>query len=152
MSSSHFDLATIAAGCFLLMTTFADAGVNVRGTPEATRVEAHEASIEEVLRALSDTYSFRYVSNIPLRQIVTGTYNGPLSRVLSFLLSGRNFVLKHESKGLRLVIISEAGPEKSWNSAEAVRSPAPVHNVLPPVWTKVPLARRNGEIEVTKTP
>ena len=143
MSTSHFDLATIAAGCLLLMTTFADAGVNVHGTPEATRVETYEASIEEVLRALSDTYSFTYVSNMPLRGTVTGTYNGPLSRVLSFLLSGRNFVLKHERKGLRLVIISEAGPEKPLNSAEGVRSPAPVPNVLPPVWPKVPLARRN---------
>ena len=143
MNFSHFDLATIAAGCFLLTTTFAAAGVDVRGTPEATHVETQEASIEELLRALSDTYSFSYVSNIPLREMVTGTYNWPLSRVLSFLPSGRNFVLKHESKGLRLVIISEAGPEKPWNSAEAVRSPAPVPNVLPPVWTQVPLARRN---------
>ena len=138
MSPSHFDRATIAGGCLLLMTTFADAGVNVHGTPEATRVETHEASIEEVLHALSDTYSFTYVSNMPLREAVTGTYNGPLSRVLSFLLSGRNFVLKHEGKGLHLVIISEAGQNKPSISAEVVRSPAPAPNVLPPVWPQPP--------------
>ena len=138
MSSSHFDLATIAAGCLLLTTTFADAGVNVRGTPEATRVETQEASIEEVHRALSETYSFSYVSNIPLREMVTGTYNGPLSRVLSFLLSGRNFVLKHERKGLHLVIISEAGQDKPFSSAEVVQSRAPVPNMLPPVLPERP--------------
>jgi len=138
MSSSHFDLATIAAGCLLLTTTFADAGVNVHGTPDATHVETQEASIEEVLRALSETYSFSYVSNIPLREMVTGTYNGPLSRVLSFLLSGRNFVLKHEGKGLRLVIISEAGQDKPFSSPEVVQSRAPVPNVLAPVLSQRP--------------
>lgn len=143
MSSSHFNLATIAAGCLLLTTTFADAGVNVRGTPEATHLETQEASIEEVLRVLSDTYSFSYVSNIPLRDMVTGTYNGPLSRVLSHLLRGRNFVLMHETNGMHLVIISEAGPEKAWDSGEAVRPSAPVPNGLPPIWQQVPLARRN---------
>ncbi len=151
MSSSHLNLARIAVGSLLLTTTFADAGVNVRGPPEATRVETEAASIEDVLRALGDTYGFSYASNISLREMVTGTYNGPLSRVLSFLLSGRNFVLKHETKGLRLVIISEAGPEKALNSAEAVRSPAPVPNGLPPVWTAVPLAR-SGEAVVNSAP
>ncbi len=151
MSSSHFDLATIGAGCFLLTTTFADAGVNVRGPPEATRVETEAASIEDVLRALGDTYGFSYASNISLREMVTGTYNGPLSRVLSFLLSGKNFVLKHEREGLRLVIISQAGPDKPQNSAEAVRSPAPAPKVLPPVWTAVPLAR-SGEAVVNSAP
>lgn len=138
MSSSHFDLATIAAGCLMLTTTFADAEVSVRGTLEAAHVETQKASIEEVLRALSDTYGFSYVSHIPLSEEVNGTYDGPLSRVLLLLLSGRNYVLKHQEKGLRLVIISRAGPEKPWNAAEVVRSPAPVPKAFPVIFPTRP--------------
>ena len=110
MSSSYFGLAASVAGCLVLTTTFAAAGVSVRGTSEAAHVETQSASVDEVLRVLSNKFSVSYVSNIVLSEEVNGTYDGPLSRVIALLLPGRSFVLEHDEKGLRLVIIPSAGP------------------------------------------
>src|SRR6266545_2795425 len=102
MSSSHCKLLTIA-GFLILTASVAHARVSVQGTPEVVHIEAEKASIEDVLRALRDAYGLTYASNIPLGKDVSGTYDGPLSRVLSRLLYDTSFVLTHNGKTFHLV-------------------------------------------------
>ena len=67
-------------------------------------------------------------SNSPLSDEVNGTYDGPLSKVIGLLLPGRNFVLKHEERGLRLVIVSTVGLTIP---VDAPRVPAPAPKAKP---------------------
>jgi hypothetical protein len=95
----------------MLTASVAHAEVSVQGTPEVLRVEAKNASVEEVLRTLRDVYGLTYQSEIPLERQISGTYDGPLPKVLARLLEGSNFFLTHNGNNFRVVIISPAGPQ-----------------------------------------
>jgi len=111
MSSSHCCLPTIMAGFLMLTASVAYAEVSVQGTPEALHVEAKSATVGQVLGALRDTYGLTYQSEIPLGRQVSGTYVGPLPKVLARLLEGTNFVLTHSGNNFQVVITSSAGPQ-----------------------------------------
>jgi len=111
MSSSHCCLPTIMAGLLMLTASVAYAEVSVQGTPEALHVEAKSATVGQVLGALRDTYGLTYQSEIPLGRQVSGTYVGPLPKVLARLLEGTNFVLTHSGNNFQVVITSSAGPQ-----------------------------------------
>jgi hypothetical protein len=75
-------------------------------------VEAQNASIEEILTALSQQFNFRYHSSANIETQVTGTYRGPMRRVLTRILGGRDFIVK-SSNGLMEVTVLEKGPTVS---------------------------------------
>jgi hypothetical protein len=105
---SHLYLSAVMT-CFLMLTaSVGRAEVNVQGTPEGVQVEAKNASIEEVLRALHDAYGLNYQSEIPLEIQVSGIYAGPLPSVLTRLLEGNNFVLTRSENTVQVVITSAA--------------------------------------------
>jgi hypothetical protein len=154
MSSSHLYPSTIMAGFLMVTASVSHAEVSVQGTPEVLRIEAKNASIEEVLGALRDAYSLTYQSYIPLGGQVSGTYVGPLPQVLARLLEGSNFVLTHSGNTFRVVITSLAGPQPvpaapsgmSFPTTETKASPtpqAPVGIVFPPAPPPAPSARKN---------
>jgi hypothetical protein len=68
MSSSRFNLLTIAVGFLMLTASVVRAAVSVQGPPEVVRIEAENVSIEDVLRALGEAYGLTYTSNIPLQK------------------------------------------------------------------------------------
>src|SRR5258707_10849517 len=67
----------------------ARAETHVTGMPEAVRLEANDATVDEALTALG-ALGLRYRSAVALDRRITGTYQGPLARVLSRLLPGYN--------------------------------------------------------------
>jgi len=102
-----------AAILLMLSASFAHAGVSVRGMADSVRIEAQNASIEEVLQTLRDSYALTYTSKVPLQKQVSGVYEGPLSRVVGLLLKDMNFVLTH-GQTLHVAITTAAGrPEKT---------------------------------------
>ena len=105
----------------MLAASVGHAGVSVQGTPEAVRIEVEKASIEDVLQALHETYGLTYTSKIRLGKEISGTYDGPLSKVLALLLRGTNFVLTHSGDTLQVVIISAPG------KAETAGAPPAAH-------------------------
>jgi hypothetical protein len=145
---SHAKLWGTAAGLFMLVASIAHAGVGVQGTPEAIRVEADNATIEEVLSALHDAYDLTYASKVPLVKQVTGIYDGPLSRVLAQLLHEMNFVLSHRGKALHVVITSTVGRQPTPSaapppSASSKADPNPQFppGYFPPPSTSTPSAK-----------
>src|SRR5260370_23486577 len=70
------------------------AEIQVRGSPEAVTIEARDTSVEQILAALSRAFDMDYQSSVDLDKTLYGTYVGPLSRVLTCILQGYNFVLK----------------------------------------------------------
>jgi hypothetical protein len=86
------------------------AEIQVRGSPEAVTIEARDTSVEDVLAALSRAFDIDYQSSIDLDKPLYGTYVGPLSRVLTRILQGYNFVLKTDN---RCIVVTVVGTPNS---------------------------------------
>jgi hypothetical protein len=95
----------------------ARAEVRVEGSVRAATIEATDASVDDVLAALHDRFgvSYRGPSN-PTRRI-TGTFEGPLTRILPRMLSGYDFVIRNNGGTLDIDVLS-AG-----TSRQAIPSP-----------------------------
>jgi hypothetical protein len=107
------------------------AEVQVRGSPEAVTIEARDTSVEDVLAALSRAFDMDYQSSIDLDKPLYGTYVGPLSRVLTRILQGYNFVLKTDNRSIVVTVVGTpnslaANPSPPGLPASgARRAPAP---------------------------
>jgi hypothetical protein len=66
------------------------------------KIEAHDASLDQVLTALQDSHLIHLSTADPLSGTVTGTYTGTLPQVLSRILDGRNYFLRVTASGTEL--------------------------------------------------
>jgi hypothetical protein len=115
--------AGIALGIVLTIApTFAFAETRVHGSPEAVVVEIQDATVEEILLALSDAFKFQFRSTANLNKRLNGTYQGTLQQAVSHILKGYDFVIKSGEAGLEVTLLS------SENSAplNGFRNPAPM--------------------------
>jgi hypothetical protein len=150
MESFLLRLAALISALLIALGPQAFAEVSAQGTSEVARIEVKNASLEEVLRLLHDTYGLSYRSEVPLDARISGTYEGPLSQVVARLLDGKNYVLTKSGSNYRVVIIAEAGsrPIPSPASApipppggKAAASPQLPTNFFPPAPPPTPSAR-----------
>ena len=96
--------------------------VSVQGTVAAVRIDAQQAPLPEVLRALG-TFKVRQDTFIALDEvIISGTYSGALEEVLRRLLTGLNYVIKTEEGTVELIIVGLPGdaPAEVGNTAPAL--------------------------------
>jgi len=111
-------LGALALLAMALSGTAAWAEVRVRETGGGRlTVEAHGATVRQVLDALGAARPIRLRTSDALARTVTGTYSGSLSRVLSRVLDGYNHVVHPTATGIELEVFG-AGP--------GVRSTVPV--------------------------
>ncbi|MBV9969965.1 MAG: hypothetical protein JO228_08270 [Xanthobacteraceae bacterium] len=80
------------------------------GTPQAVVVEAQNASVEEVLIALSDTFNVQFRTAANLDKRLTGTYAGTLQQAVSHILKGYDFVVKSGQAGLEITLLGAGKP------------------------------------------
>jgi hypothetical protein len=95
-------LATLYGHC-------AGAEVRVQGSAGDVRVEAHGASVAEILAALGEHYPVHY-RGAPVGSDLTATFEGPLRRVVVRVLAGNDFVIKRGGDGLEVILL---GPGSS---------------------------------------
>jgi hypothetical protein len=98
----------------------ARADIRISGEPDAVRIEAHDAPVDEVMVALRESFGLHYHSPASLSRRVTGTYEGSLQRVLARLLDGYDFVMKTDSEGVEVWVYGAV------KSGAAVLAPKPV--------------------------
>ena len=106
------------------------AGMSIEGGPDALRLEANGASLEDVLAALRAKFNLRYQASSALEGSITGTYQGPLARVASRLLGDYDFVIKRSDENVEIFVFRRHGqddkPIMANSSAEdAGRVPSP---------------------------
>ena len=82
-------------------------------------VEAHGATVRQVLDALGGSRTIRIRSSDPLSRVVSGTYSGTLRRVLSRVLDGYDHVVESTASGIRLDVF---GTTSGTPSAPAVKT------------------------------
>ena len=103
--------AAIALGVALAIApTWARAETQVHGTPQAVVVEAQNATIEEILVALTDTFKVQFKSAANLDKRLTGTYQGTLQQAVSHILKGYDFVVKSGQAGLEITLLGSGKP------------------------------------------
>jgi hypothetical protein len=103
--------AAIALGIALAIApTWARAETQVHGTPQAVVVEAQNATIEEILVALTDTFKVQFKSAANLDKRLTGTYQGTLQQAVSHILKGYDFVVRSGQAGLEITLLGAGKP------------------------------------------
>jgi hypothetical protein len=110
-------LALTLICAFALVPHAAGAETRVSGGLEAVRIEAHDASLEEIFGALGAKFNLRYRTKVPLGRAVNGVYSGSLSRVLARLLDGYDHVVQRSPGGIEVTIIGLS--QKSSTPGEA---------------------------------
>jgi hypothetical protein len=97
--------AILLCAALAIAPTSALAEIQVSGSPEAVTIEARDTSVEDVLAALSRAFDMDYQSSIDLDKPLYGTYVGPLSRVITRILQGYNFVLKTDKGSIFVTVV-----------------------------------------------
>jgi hypothetical protein len=85
------------------------AEMQVRGSPDAVRIEARDAPVEEILAALSRAFGLHYQLSTNLDKRLSGTYVGPLRRVVTRILDGYNFILKTDNGSIVVTVLGTPG-------------------------------------------
>jgi len=100
----------------------------VAGGIDAIKVEARDASLAEVLAAVSARAGVKIrLSNLP-DQRIDGSFEGPLRWVLARLLAGRSYIARYSDGTLDIVGVSASGPPPNATTADPP-PPAPVRAV-----------------------
>ncbi len=110
-------MVVTAATALLLATTStcvrADAAVT--GSADAVKIEARDSSVADVLDALGRAFGLKYRSSVELTQPVSGTFEGPVLKVLSRLLVNYDYVTKHvgPDNSIEVIVIKSVGKEST---------------------------------------
>ena len=83
----------------------AGAETKVDGDAAAVKLQAHDASVEEILAALHERYGVVYRGLPGTTRRINGTFEGPLNRVLIQVLDGYDFVIKRNAATLDVVVL-----------------------------------------------
>jgi hypothetical protein len=135
---SRLMLAATLAALLALAPRAAQAGTQVEGTVDAVRVEAHDATLHDVLAALSATFGLRVQASAGLDQTVSGTFQGSLRQVVARLLASRNYVAKYGSDTIVITVFGTGGGSTSGGGTPdsgKARARSVVIPVQPTIWS-----------------
>jgi hypothetical protein len=96
------------------------AEVRVNGDARAVQVDATRSNVAEVLSALETAYGLRVNTSTALERPVSGTFTGSLAQILSRMLEGYNYFIRHQATKIEVTIIGLEG-----DRAAAVARPRP---------------------------
>ena len=107
-SVASMTLAALCSG-LSLGSMPARAAVSVQVDAASVQVVADQATVSEVLGALSSALGIRYDTTANLDSIIGGTYSGSLDNVLARILRGYNYVIKTRNATIHVIVIGKAG-------------------------------------------
>ena len=125
--------------------------MSIEGGPDALRLEANGASLEEVLAALGANFNLHYHVSSALEGSIIGTYEGPLARVASRLLGDYDFVIKHFDENVEIFVFRRHGQDDraiaASSNLEGVGAPlAPAPGLQQPTRTGVQQTASTGVV------
>lgn len=85
------------------------AEARVAGEPDAVELEADEASVEEALQALSESFDLHYRTSADLHSSISGSYTGSLRQVVARLLRNYNFTMETSPSGIIVAVYGSSG-------------------------------------------
>src|SRR5215470_19041107 len=105
----------------------AGAEVNVTGDSKAVQIEAHDASIEDVMAALGASFGLQYRGTATLDRRITGSYRGTLQHVIRRVLDGYDFIMKTNVDDIEVTVLNSKAGEASASAAP----PVPTSGIAP---------------------
>ena len=107
------------------------AEVRVNGDARAVQLDATQSNVAEVLSALATAYGLRVKTSRALDRPVGGTYSGSLAQIVSRMLEGYNYFIRHQASEIEVTVIGLQGdppaarprppPNPAMSLADAVR-------------------------------
>ena len=88
-----------------IVSTPAAAELKVGGSASAVTIDAQNASIKEILDTLGKSFDVHFQSTASLDRRITGTYEGPLSKVLIRILEGYSVIMKTGKDGIQVTVL-----------------------------------------------
>jgi hypothetical protein len=96
--------AFVALSC-LLNVGPAFALTDIQGAADNLRVKAEDATIVEILGALSGRFKFTYTVRSHTGRTLNGTYSGTLSETLARVLDGNDYIVASSVNSLDIVVL-----------------------------------------------
>jgi hypothetical protein len=96
--------ASAALSC-LLAASAASAATDVQGTPYDLQLNVRDATIVEILNALSKRFKVTYRVLSPDARVLTGVYSGTLRDTLIRVLEGNDYVLALSDTHLEILVL-----------------------------------------------
>ena len=103
---------TCMAAMGVLLSTMGQptsAATEVRQQANVIHLRAENASIREVLAALSGTFKLTYKLPPAASQVFTGLYSGSLQQVLSRILDGNDYIVNVLDDGIEVIVLRASG-------------------------------------------
>jgi len=119
-------LLAVAVLCAGAAFAAAEVRVTALGAGRLT-VAAHDATVRQVLDALSESSPMRLHTSDALSRVVTGTYSGTLRQVLARILDGYDHVVQSTASGLRLDVVGATTGTPGGSFADPVAISAAPH-------------------------
>jgi hypothetical protein len=132
-------LATAALLAWCLSCEHSAAEVHLSGRPDRFVLQAHDATMPEILDAVRSAFALDVTLNGASARKFTGTYSGSVRQVLSRLLRGEDYVLRSAADGMSVILLG----------ASAADSTAARSAVLPAAPGSRLVALRQGRIKRT---
>ena len=85
------------------------AATEVRGQADVIQLRAENASIKEVLTALSERFKLTYKLPPTANRVFTGLYSGGLQQVLSRILDGNDYIINVSDDGIEVIVLRASG-------------------------------------------
>jgi hypothetical protein len=89
----------------------------IEGRIDSVTVEARDASLAEVLAALRATLGLRMRGSKPADQVISGTFRGPLPKVIGRLLDGNDYVAKYSENAIEIIVLASSKSGQSASTA-----------------------------------
>ena len=117
--------------------------------PTTVHLEVRQTSIASILSALAGAYKISYRSSVLLAETRSGKYTGRVQSVISDVLDGYDYAIKHENSKIEVIVFNKSGGQ-----AVAVAQPASVPVAIEPNQTAAapPAAKKTrGEVTVSRS-
>jgi hypothetical protein len=80
----------------------------ITGVQDDLTLEAHNATIQDVLAALGTKFGLRYRNITAIDRRFDGTYEGSLHRVVTRLLDGSSYVMSNDGGHIEVIMVEAA--------------------------------------------
>ena len=109
--------------------------------PTAVHIEVRQTTIGAILSAIANTYQISYRSAVPLSELRSGRYAGPVRSVISEVLDGYDYAITHHYSHLDIIVFDKSGGRPVASTLAAEAPPPPVAGEARPPRSPVTVSR-----------
>jgi hypothetical protein len=114
----------------LLSVSLASAATEIQGTPDDLQLKLENATIIEILNALSARFNVTFKARSHNPRLLTGVYSGTLRETLTRVLNGNDYILEVSDEGLEILILG-ASEQQTPPQRQVATAPAAAPTVSP---------------------